>query len=339
MIAIIKDYFIHFVDQFKSQIKAFSFGVNDFFDILIVAVLLYYVYKFIRDRRAGKVAIGLGVILLVKVLIDIFSLNALGFIINNFFQIGLLAIVILFQPELRSALEHAGGTSLKGFKNLRDKHNENTQVMIDSVCDAVCEMAKNRTGALIVFENQTGLNDIISSGTVINADVSSFLLRNIFFENTPLHDGAVVIREGRIYAAGCYLPLSDNPKIAKELGTRHRAAIGMSEVSDALIIVVSEETGTISVVYKENIKRKFDYASLKEYLNAFLIPSDEETHKKRFNKITVPFEKLDRNKKRTKAKTKVKKMSDVAEEDTSEEKIELNLFDGELKDEEERSSK
>lgn len=317
VVVIFKTYVKQLADLFQSQVKAFSFGVNDFFDILIVAVLLYYIYKFIRDRRAGKLAIGLGVILLVKVLTDIFSLSALGFIINNFFQIGLLAIVILFQPELRSALEQAGGTSLKGLKNLGDKHNENTEQLINSICDAACEMAKNKTGALIVFENQTGLNDIISSGTIVNADVSSFLLRNIFFENTPLHDGAVVIREGRVYAAGCYLPLSDNPSIAKELGTRHRAAIGMSEISDAIVLVVSEETGTISIAHRGNIERKFDYASLKEYLSAFLIPSEDETYRKRFNKITKPFEKVERKK-------KAKKNNNSAKKETI-----LDLFDGE----------
>ncbi len=318
VVIIFKEYMNQLADVFKSQVKAFSFGVNDFFDILIVAVLFYYIYKFIKQRRAGKLAIGLGVILLVKILTDIFSLNALGFIINNFFQIGLLAIVILFQPELRSALEQAGGTSLKGLKNFGERHIENAEEMINAVCDAACEMAKNKTGALIVFENQTGLNDIISSGTIVNADVSSFLLRNIFFENTPLHDGAVVIREGRVYAAGCYLPLSENTRIAKELGTRHRAAIGMSEVSDALVLVVSEETGTISIAYRGNIERKFDYATLKKYLTEFLMPSDDESPKKRFNKLTKTFEKTEKNKTRKKKKNYLPK-----------DEIEFDLFDGE----------
>lgn len=316
MVVIFKEYIKQLSDGFVSQIKSFSFGVNDFFDILIVAVLFYYLYKFIRKRRTVKLAIGVCVIFFIKVLTDIFSLNALGFIINNFFQIGLLAIVILFQPELRSALEQAGGTSLKSLKNFGEKHTENTEEVIEGVCDAVCEMAKSKTGALIVFENETGLNDIISSGTLVNADVSSFLLRNIFFENTPLHDGAVIIRNGRVYAAGCYLPLSDNPDIAKELGTRHRAAIGMSETSDALVLVVSEETGTISVSYQGEIKRKFDYASLKEYLTEFLMPHDDETPIRRFNKITKNFEKGERSKRKTKKQNAPK------------DEIEFDLFDG-----------
>ncbi len=320
---VIKEYILSIVELFKSQLKAFSFGINDFFDILIVSVLLYYVYKFIRDRRAGKLAIGLGVILLVNVISDIFSLSALGFIISNFFQIGLLAIVIIFQPELRSALEQAGGTSLKGLKNLGEKHIENTEQMINEVCDAVCVMAKDKTGALIVFENQTGLNDIVSSGTVINADVSSFLIRNIFFENTPLHDGAVVIRDGRVCAAGCYLPLSDNMSIAKELGTRHRAAIGMSEISDALVLVVSEETGIISVVTNGNIKRNFDYVGLKKELSQFLNPDEEDSHKIRFNRITKKgLEKAE------KAVTKSKKKKKEKKKEFSEDEIGLDLFDG-----------
>ncbi|MBR5314297.1 MAG: diadenylate cyclase CdaA [Clostridia bacterium] len=321
MVIIVKEYFNQISEVFKSQFKSFSFGVHDFIDIIVVAVLLYYVYKFIRDKRAAKLALGVFFIMLVKVLTDVFSLNALGFIINNFFQIGLLAIVIIFQPELRSALEQAGGTSLKGFKNFGEKHNENTVKMVESVCDAVCEMAKNKTGALIVFENKTGLNDIISSGTVINADFSSYLLRNIFFENTPLHDGAVVIREGRIYAAGCYLPLSDNPNIAKELGTRHRAAIGMSEISDAYILVVSEETGTISITHRGEIKRNFDYVSLKETLVQYLIPSEEETPKIKFNKkIAKSFDKGEKVK-RTPQTTKKKYLP--------KDEIEFDMFDGE----------
>ncbi len=319
----INGYIKELIKVFKEQLDAFQFGLNDFFDILIVSVLLYYVYKFIRERRAGKLAIGLVVIVLVNILSEVFSLSALGFIFSNFFQIGLLAIVIIFQPELRSVLEQAGGTSLKGLKNLGEKHIENTEKMINEVCDAVCEMAKDKTGALIVFENQTGLNDIVSSGTIVNADTSSFLLRNIFFENTPLHDGAVVIRDGRVCAAGCYLPLSDNTAIDKELGTRHRAAIGMSEISDALVLVVSEETGKISLARNGAINRNYDYAGLKKELMAFFAPEDEENHKMLFNRIT---KKGDRAKK--KEKPPKKKQTETAQKPVSADKIELDLFDG-----------
>lgn len=322
MVVILKAYLAELSRFFESQMKSFSFGVKDFFDILIVAVLLYYVYKFIKHRRATKLAFGVILILLINVISNIFSLNALSFIFSNFLQIGILAIVIIFQPELRSVLEQAGGTSLKGLKNLGEKHTVmNVEQMINSICDAACEMAKDKTGALIVFENQTALNDVVSSGTVVNADVSSFLLRNIFFENTPLHDGAVVIREGRVCAAGCFLPLSESNVIAKELGTRHRAAIGMSEVSDALVLVVSEETGTISIAEHGEIKRNFDYAGLKNELMEFLVTDEEETAKGRLNRIAKKtFERGEKNPKKEK---KAKKNNVVSEDE-----IGLDLFDG-----------
>ncbi len=284
------------IEIFKLQLDAFSFGVNDFFDILIVSVLFYYAYKFIRDRRAGKLAVGVLLIVFLSVMSDIFSLSALSFLVGNFFQIGLLAIVVIFQPEIRSALEKAGGNSVKGFKNLTDtRHDENKEQVITSVCEATCEMAKEKTGALIVFENETKLGDIIASGTVVNADMSSYLLKNIFFENTPLHDGAVVLRDGRIYAAGCFLPLSENTSIDRHLGTRHRAAIGVSEVSDALVVVVSEETGTISIAENGELKRNFDYVGLKKELTRYLIQDDSENVRKRLSRLGRKRKNKDKN--------------------------------------------
>ncbi len=280
------NYIKSLIEIFKLQLDAFSFGVNDFFDIVIVSVLFYYAYKFIRDRRAGKLAVGVLLIVFLSLISDIFSLSALSFLVGNFFQIGLLAIVVIFQPEIRSALEKAGGNSVKGFKNLTDtRHDENKEQVITSVCEATCEMAKEKTGALIVFENETKLGDIIASGTVVNADMSSYLLKNIFFENTPLHDGAVVLRDGRIYAAGCFLPLSENTSIDRHLGTRHRAAIGVSEVSDALVVVVSEETGTISIAENGELKRNFDYAGLRKELTRYLIQDENENVRKRLSRL------------------------------------------------------
>ncbi|MBR6681811.1 MAG: diadenylate cyclase CdaA [Clostridia bacterium] len=280
------NYINNLIEIFKSQLDAFSFGVNDFFDILIVSVIFYYAYKFIRDRRAGKLAVGVLLIVFMSIISDLFSLSALSFLVGNFFQIGLLAIVVIFQPEIRSALEKAGGNSVKGFKNLTDtRHDENKEQIIDSVCEATCEMAKEKTGALIVFENETKLGDIIASGTVVNADISSYLLKNIFFENTPLHDGAVILRDGRLCAAGCFLPLSENNSIDRHLGTRHRAAIGVSEVSDALVVVVSEETGTISVAENGVIKRNYDYAGLKKELTRFLIQDETENVRTKLGRL------------------------------------------------------
>lgn len=292
MIGILREYFAKLIESLVRQWDSFSFGLNDAVDILIVAVLLYYAYKFIRERRAGKLAIGILLLIFIRIISDIFELSALGFIINNFFQIGLLAIVVLFQPELRSALEKAGGNSLRGFKTFGDQKNVQTmEQMIEQICVAACEMSKDKTGALIVFERETKLGDIAASGTVVNADVSSLLVRSLFFENSPLHDGAVIVRNGRIHAAGCFLPLSDNKEIDQELGTRHRAAIGMSEVSDSVVLVVSEETGTISLVKNGNITRRYDYTKLKNALMANLIGNDEEGSKKHFSRVFRKKEK------------------------------------------------
>lgn len=251
---------------FLNQIKAFEF--TDFIDILMVAVLFYYVYVFIRDRRAGKLAIGVAALILLQILSEFLDLVAMKFILQNIFQIGVIAIVVIFQPELRSMLERVGGDSLRGLKSIGEQKDEQQIARFkNEVCEAVKEMSMTRTGALIVIENSTKLGDVIASGTRINADVSSMLLRNIFFNKSPLHDGAVIIGNMRVVSAGCMLPLATKDNITKELGTRHRAAIGMSEQSDALIIVVSEETGIISVAYKGTLTRDYDIVKLKVRLD------------------------------------------------------------------------
>ena len=217
-------------------------GVVDFIDIAIVAILFYYMYKFIRERRAGKLAAGILILLLTLVLSNLLNMHAMQFILHNVFQVGVIAVIIVFQPELRSALEKMGSEPLKGLRSIGEaKSGERAQTlaMISEVTEAVCDMSLDKTGALIVIERTTKLGDIIKSGTVINANPTAFLIRNIFFNKAPLHDGAMVIRDDRLYAAGCFLPLSTNNDIIKDLGTRHRAAIGMSENSDAVIVVVS----------------------------------------------------------------------------------------------------
>jgi len=252
---------------FIEQMKTFSFGLIDAVDIFLVAVLFYYLFKFFRDKRAGKLAIGVVLLVIFQIVSNVLNMKATHFIMENVFQVGLIAILIVFQPELRKVLEKVGGDSLRGIKSIGEqKTSQQMQNMINGICESVCDMAKDKTGALIVLERETGLGDIIESGTVVNADVSPFLIRNIFFKNSPLHDGAMVIRGTRLFAAGCFLPLSDESDIVKDLGTRHRAAIGMSETSDALVIVVSEETGTISTAFRGELKRNYDYASLKAEL-------------------------------------------------------------------------
>lgn len=206
--------------------------------------------------------------LLLLLISEIFDMSAINFLFSNILQMGVISLVILFQPELRSALEKIGGAG-KGIKILASSKEHKitrSEAAIDNICNAVEDLAKDYTGALIVIERHTPLGDVIGTGTVINADVNSSLLKNIFFNKAPLHDGAVVIRGQKIFAAGCILPLTKQEDIHKDLGTRHRAAIGMSENSDALVIVVSEETGTISMAIEGQLRRNYDAMSLKNEL-------------------------------------------------------------------------
>lgn len=276
-------------------IKSISFF--DIIDIIGVAFLLYYVYKFIRDRRAGKLALGVVFIFAFQILSEILEMQAMQFILQNVLQVGLITLVVLFQPELRTALEKMGGESLRGIRSIGEQKGASfVYAMIDSVAAAVADMSASKTGALIVFERSTKLGDLILTGTVINADPSPFLIKNVFFNKAPLHDGALIIRDGRLYAAGCLLPLSANPDIIKDLGTRHRAAIGMSENSDAVVVVVSEETGMISVAYEGNMKRGFDRQSLTRELRQYLAeptPGIAQKARLRFtrNKAESPAQK------------------------------------------------
>ena len=265
-----------------SIIKSIRF--IDVLDIIIVAVIIYYAYKFIKNRRASRLAIGVVLLLIVFIISDVAHMYALSFILSNVFQIGLIALVILFQPELRSGLEKVGAQPLKGFKNISDSRaSAETTSMISNVCEAVTDMSASKTGCLIVIERLTKLGDIEKTGTVLTADPNASLLKNIFFNKAPLHDGAMIISDNKICAVGCFLPLSQKNDIFRDLGTRHRAAIGMSENSDAIVIVVSEETGTISLALDGELKRNFDYTSLKNQLYALLVsePRTLKLHNKK----------------------------------------------------------
>lgn len=245
--------------------------ILDLLDIALVWVLLYMAYTFIRERRAGKLAVGVVILFALQVLSEFWNLGAMKFILENVFQVGLIALIIVFQPELRSALEKVGGEPFRGIRNLTDTKDAQTyNQVIDNICEAVCDMSLDKTGALIVIERYTKLGEFIRSGTEINADISSYLLKNIFFNKAPLHDGAVIVRGTRIVAAGCFLPLSTNTDIVKDLGTRHRAAIGMSENSDAVVIVVSEETGVISIAKNGSLSRNYDYTRLHKELSEIM---------------------------------------------------------------------
>lgn len=254
-------------EYFIAQVK--SIRLNDVIDILVVAVVLYYIFKFVRNRRASRLAVGIGLLFLLYLVSDAFDLNTIKFVMGSIFQVGLIALIIVFQPEFRSMLESFGGQT-KRLRAFSQGDKTQGELVIQAVVDAACDLSRDKTGALIAIERKTPLGEYIKSGSVINADVTPILLRNLFFNKSPLHDGAVIIKDYRIHAAGCFLPLSMNSEIMKELGTRHRAAIGLSENSDAVVVVVSEETGVISVAHRGELKRGFNKESLKEYLSEIL---------------------------------------------------------------------
>ncbi len=251
--------------------------VVDVIDILLVTVLLYYVINFFRDRRAGKLASGVVLLLVALLLSNLLEMRAISFILEAVVSVGVLALIIIFQPELRAILEKMGRGSLSGLGRLVDsKSDEDVRQLLQELCGAVADLSSTKTGALIVLERQTKLGDEIRTGTVLNADVTAPLIRNIFFNKAPLHDGAMILREGRIHSCGCFLPLSQNAEVDRRLGTRHRAALGVSEISDAVVIVVSEETGTISLVRDGKISRGYDRYTLE---NALLeLQSGEGVH-------------------------------------------------------------
>lgn len=244
----------------------------DVLDIALLSVLLYYVYRFIRERRAGKLAFGLGLLVVLYAVAALLDMHAISFLFENFFQIGLLALVILFQPELRAALERVGADPLRTLKSFAEpKEIAARTAVIDDICIAAGEMSRDRTGALIVIERSTKLGDIMKTGVTIDAVVSQNLLRNIFFNKASLHDGAVIISEYRLAAAGCFLPLTQNSRISADKGTRHRAGVGMSEVSDAIVIVVSEETGEISLCIGGELLGGQNYTTLRKSLTDLLL--------------------------------------------------------------------
>ena len=255
-----------------------TIGPVDVIDIALVAVIIFFVIKFISDKRAGKLAIGICMILFLLVISQIFQMSATNFLFSNIAQFGVILLVVVFQSEIRSAREKIGGAGkeLKILPGNKDGKGNRRFGAISTLCEAVQELARDYTGALIVIERDTPLGDIAKTGTVVNADIGVAIIKNIFYNKAPLHDGAMIIKNQRVYSAGCFLPLSTKDDIIKDLGTRHRAAIGMSENSDAIVIVVSEETGTISMAVDGKLRRNYDYSSLKKELNRILNDNPEE---------------------------------------------------------------
>ena len=265
-----------------------SIRVQDVLDILIVAYLVYKLIDLLRETRAGQLIKGVLGIILVYVLAKAFQLRAVSAIIRYLITYGVFALLIIFQPELRKMLERLGRTRFslaqlrKTLNNLGGSANSfeySSHMMrcINAICDSCAMLSKERIGALIVIERSTRLGDIIATGTLVDANPTAELIKNIFFPNSPLHDGAMVIREGRIHAAGCFLPLSNNYDISRTLGTRHRAALGMSEVSDALIVIVSEETGAISVAKDGKLNLRLTVNSLNSILCDELLSEYKES--------------------------------------------------------------
>ena len=272
-----------------------SIHINDILDIMLVAYLIYQVFVLIRETRALQLLKGILALIALYVMSHLLNLKAMTFIMRNILQFGALALLVVFQPELRRALEQVGRTRFSNFQLLGSSDNDEDilswNLMIKAVGEAATYLSKRKIGALMVFERQTKLGEIIKTGTIIDASPSAEMIGNIFFPNSPLHDGATIIRNGKLYAAGCFLPLSDNFEISKDLGTRHRAALGMSENSDAVIVVVSEETGVITMVQDGKLKRGYTGETVMAELSAIFTPEKKEA--KSFRK--PPFLKGKKN--------------------------------------------
>lgn len=256
---------------------AIQFGWQDIVDILIVAVIIYCIIRITRGTRAFQVLKGLAIIIIAAVVFSIFNFQTVSWILGMIVSALAIILVILFQQEIKRGLEKLGSFKMFGFSF---KTMANADQVISETVKAVTDLSMHKTGALIVIECKTGLLDIRETGIEIDAEVRSELIKNIFYPNTPLHDGAMIISNGRISSAGCFLPLSNTRSIDSSLGTRHRAAIGISEVSDSYVIVVSEETGIISYANDGRLYSNLDFTKLHELLEEILVKTDDQKNKK-----------------------------------------------------------
>ena len=250
-----------------------TMGITDLLDVIIVAYLIYKVIWFVRRTNSYNLAKGVVLILIVLWLSYIFHLTMINFLLRRTVELGLIALVVLFQPELRRLLERMG----RSFSSKRSVSSTEIEDAISQTVLACTQMSASHTGALLIFERKEKLNSIMTTGTIINSDISAELIKNLFYNKAPLHDGAVIMREGRIAAAGCVLPLTQSTNLSKELGMRHRAGIGLSEQSDAVVIIVSEETGDISLAVEGLLKRHLNGGTLDKLLRTELIRQEEES--------------------------------------------------------------
>ena len=251
-----------------------NFRPEDALDIAIVSYIVYKMIGFIRETRAMQLIRGLVIIIVAFFVSDIFNLYLLNWLLKSLFTMGLFAVVVLFQPELRRALEQVGRKNLMNTNSFRNIDKNKAVETVDSLVSAIDDFSATRTGALIAIERETMLNDIIETGVVVDAEISIRLLGNLFYEGSPLHDGGVIIRGARIHAASCVFPLTEKKNIGRNLGTRHRAGVGLSEVCDALIIIVSEETGVVSIAEDGKIRRFVDLKTIEKMLLNMYLPSE-----------------------------------------------------------------
>lgn len=284
------NFVIEIWNAFLALVK--SFTVVDALDVIIVSFIIYNGIKLVRETRAGQLVKGIIILVLVWALSSYFKLYMLSMALNYFFQFGVIALFIVFQPELRRIIEQIGRSQIGNKYWIFQSSSKESEAYlqkyrkgINAVVDAAAALQKIKMGALIVFEKKTKLGDIIDTGTIVNADPSSPIICNIFFNKAPLHDGAMIIRDGVVYAAGCILPLTKSDRVSIDLGTRHRAAIGMSENSDAVVVVVSEETGQISVAVNGVLTRNYTRETLKSALEGLILPEGSDSNEKRQSKI------------------------------------------------------
>lgn len=256
-----------------------TFQFKDAIDIIVVTLIVFYLLRLFRQSRSGQLVKGVVVLLIAYLVANLAQLTMVKYILHALFQYSVIIFVVIFQPELRQGLERLGRSN-KTLRNIVNTSVQSTETIvtraIGDVADSCAVFSKSRTGALIVFERNTMLSEIAGTGTILNSDISPALLGNIFYNKAPLHDGACIIKEGKILAAGCILPLTDSLNVSQSLGTRHRAAIGMSEQTDAVVVVVSEETGNISIALNGMLYRDYDRNTLYDRLIQLIIPSEKD---------------------------------------------------------------
>ncbi len=262
-------------------------GINDIIDIVVITFLIYKCIGFFRQSRAGQLIKGIGALLIAALIANWLEMAMVNWLMVRILDSALIAVVIVFQPEIRRALEHVGTSrfGLFGRSSATDPEEQNIEHMIEVASRAAGTMQEQKCGALMVFERATQLGEIIDTGTLIDAKSTSSLICNIFYPKSPLHDGAMILREGRVCAAGCILPLTQNTELNQALGTRHRAAIGMSENSDAVVVIVSEETGIISIAVNGELRRGFNGLTLRTELSELLLEHKDKTNSGKLQQI------------------------------------------------------